>query len=276
MWIFFAMTGEKRTLTSSRFAACPRMIWKLSCGKDRRTPGQALATGLSTCPTLSWTSMIQLHNNCDKNQKRKLNESGRWIRLLRFFWWFCGSILFSRYLIPVVFRLVDESEMIGHGVPSIRASKRGVWWRVEKRSQKKGRGRRDEERLGQVGSCWACSLAIRSVTSWCRQVRFFVGSILEFQDVKTTYFRSFQAQFPWVLSETFGIFKTWAKLAKSWNPWSYFAMAGHVEPQWTQKNLKTLQKWTVRWLCRPGHISVVPACVVSHLGTSPNAEGRCS
>lgn len=63
--------------------------------KIRRTTGQALATGLSTCPTLSWTSMIHVHNNCDKNQKRKLNESGRWICLLRFFGGFVDQFCFQ-------------------------------------------------------------------------------------------------------------------------------------------------------------------------------------
>lgn len=177
---------------------------------------------------------------------------------IAFFWWFCGSILFSRYLIPVVFRLVDESEMIGHGVPSIRASKRGVWWRVEKRSQKKGEVaemRKGWDRLEVVEHVlWQFEASHPDVG----KSGFLLGRVLEFQDVKTTYFRSFQAQFPWVLSETFGISKTWAKLAKSWNPWNYFAMAGHVEPRWTQKNLKNAAKMD----------GAVAAQTRAHLGSS--------
>lgn len=164
------MTGKTWTLTSSRFAACLRMIWKLEERLDKLWPLVCLHV-LLFHEHLWYMYIIIATKTKRENSMRVGDESVYCVFLV---------VLWTNF----VFKVPHPS--------CVQAGRRvrddWTWcakytsfetWSVMtcgKKKPKKGRGRRDEERLGQVGSCWACSLAIRSVTSWCRQVRFFVGS----------------------------------------------------------------------------------------------------
>lgn len=85
---------------------------------------------------------------------------------------------------PVVSRLVDESEMIGHGVPSVRASKRVVcvWKKDAKKKGDFAEMRRGWDRLGVVEHVFRQLQASHPDVV----VRFLLGRMLgylEFQDV---------------------------------------------------------------------------------------------